>query len=204
MALLRTSINKCLNMHLLIQFMGKEIILFEKNCLTICTSLSSDLIAFLISGILSTHRTLLQWLVFFLNSSLINACMHGHRASSQYRSSDSSTSFLTVLQNNIYSAYGGKFYYPAAASGSPGVYLNYYPFYAQHGQNSPSYYPRVIQNSQQYNAFGTLSNPTSASSLPNTSLVSWAILFMWCFMNTTLTYDNMLCMQKQQKQDLPR
>jgi hypothetical protein len=107
--------------------------------------------------------------------------MHGHRASSQYRSSDSSTSFLTVLQNNIYSAYGGKFYYPAAASGSPGVYLNYYPFYAQHGQNSPSYYPRVIQNSQQYNAFGTLSNPTSASSLPNTSLVSWAILFVLMF-----------------------
>ncbi|KAJ6969470.1 hypothetical protein NC653_034102 [Populus alba x Populus x berolinensis] len=96
-------------------------------------------------------------------------------ASSQFRSFDSSTSFLTVLQNNFYNAYGGKqlpFYYPAAASGSPGVYLNYYPFYAQHGQNSPSYYPRVIQNSQQHNAFGTLSNPNSASSLANTSLVS--------------------------------
>lgn len=187
MALLHTSINKCLNMHLLILFMGKEIIWFEKNCLTISTSLSSNLTAFLISGILSTHRTLLQWLVFFFffwNSSLINACMHGHRASSQFTSFDSSTSFFTVLQNNFYNAYGGKqlpFYYPAAASGSPGVYLNYYPFYAQHGQNSPSYYPRVIQNSQQHNAFGTLSNPTSASSLANTSLVSWAILFVLMF-----------------------
>ncbi|KAJ6294767.1 hypothetical protein OIU76_022781 [Salix suchowensis] len=77
----------------------------------------------------------------------------------------------TSATNNLYNAYGGKqfpFYYPAAASGSPGVYLNYYPFYAQHGQNSPVYYPRVIQNSHQYNAFGTLSNPTSASSLSNT------------------------------------
>ncbi|XP_034908015.1 uncharacterized protein [Populus alba] len=77
----------------------------------------------------------------------------------------------TSAMNNFYNAYGGKqlpFYYPAAASGSPGVYLNYYPFYAQHGQNSPSYYPRVIQNSQQHNAFGTLSNPNSASSLANT------------------------------------
>ncbi|KAJ6687434.1 RNA-BINDING PROTEIN ARP1 ISOFORM X1-RELATED [Salix koriyanagi] len=51
----------------------------------------------------------------------------------------------TSATNNLYNAYGGKqfpFYYPAAASGSPGVYLNYYPFYAQHGQNSPALLPQ--------------------------------------------------------------
>ncbi|XP_061956527.1 uncharacterized protein LOC133678271 isoform X1 [Populus nigra] len=73
----------------------------------------------------------------------------------------------TYAMNNFYNAYGGKqfpFYYPAAAPGSPGVYMNYYPLYAQHGQNSPSHYPKMMHNSQQHNALGTLSNPTSASS----------------------------------------
>ncbi|KAF9671050.1 hypothetical protein SADUNF_Sadunf12G0006500 [Salix dunnii] len=78
----------------------------------------------------------------------------------------------TYSMNNFYSAYGGKqfqYYYPAAAPGSPGVYMNYYPLHAQHGQNSPSHYPKMTQNSQQHNALGILSDPTSASSsLPTT------------------------------------
>ncbi|KAJ6387626.1 hypothetical protein OIU78_017356 [Salix suchowensis] len=79
----------------------------------------------------------------------------------------------TYAMNNFYNSYGGKqfqFYHPAAAPGSPGVYMNYYPLHAQHGQNSPSHYPKMAQNSQQHNALGTLSNPTSSSSsLPITS-----------------------------------
>uniref|UniRef100_A0A6N2K9B4 RRM domain-containing protein n=1 Tax=Salix viminalis TaxID=40686 RepID=A0A6N2K9B4_SALVM len=54
----------------------------------------------------------------------------------------------TYAMNNFYNAYGGKqfqFYHPAAAPGSPGVYMNYYPLHAQHGQNSPIKFLRNVK-----------------------------------------------------------
>ncbi|KAJ6672924.1 RNA-BINDING PROTEIN ARP1 ISOFORM X1-RELATED [Salix viminalis] len=51
----------------------------------------------------------------------------------------------TYAMNNFYNAYGGKqfqFYHPAAAPGSPGVYMNYYPLHAQHGQKQPKSLPK--------------------------------------------------------------
>ncbi|KAH7543749.1 hypothetical protein JRO89_XS15G0010600 [Xanthoceras sorbifolium] len=52
---------------------------------------------------------------------------------------------------NYYNTYGGgqqfPSYYPSGASRFPGVYLNYYPFYAHNEQSSPTptHYPKMVQ-----------------------------------------------------------
>ncbi|KAK3232325.1 hypothetical protein Dsin_004206 [Dipteronia sinensis] len=65
---------------------------------------------------------------------------------------------------NYYNGYGGQQYSSYYANGGgasrfPGVYLNYYPFYAQNEQSSsssPTHYPKMVQfpymPPQQYNA----------------------------------------------------
>lgn len=76
-----------------------------------------------------------------------------------------------MFLQNYYNAYGGQqfpSYYTTPASRSPGVYLSYYPFYGQYGQSSsPSHYPKMIQQSQQYHTLGMLSRPSSASASPS-------------------------------------
>ncbi|XWS48647.1 hypothetical protein CRYUN_Cryun13aG0094100 [Craigia yunnanensis] len=68
---------------------------------------------------------------------------------------------------NYYNVYGGQQFpshFTTGTSGSPGVYLSYFPLYPQHGQSSPSQYPKITQYpSQQYHAFGTLTLPPAAS-----------------------------------------
>ncbi|XWS50271.1 hypothetical protein CRYUN_Cryun12cG0073900 [Craigia yunnanensis] len=68
-----------------------------------------------------------------------------------------------IYSMNYYNAYGGQQFpshYTTGTSGTPGVYLSYFPLYPQHGQSSSSQYP---YSSQQYRAFGTLTLPPAAS-----------------------------------------
>lgn len=74
-----------------------------------------------------------------------------------------------IYSMNYYNLYGGQqlpSHYASGTSGSPGVYLSYFPLYPQHGQSSPNPYPKITQfpySSQQYRAFGTLAFPPAAS-----------------------------------------
>ncbi|XVE58282.1 hypothetical protein DITRI_Ditri04bG0157800 [Diplodiscus trichospermus] len=73
---------------------------------------------------------------------------------------------------NYYNVYGGQQFpshYSTGTSGSPGVYLSYFPNFPQHGQSSPSqFYPKITQHpysTQQYRAFGTpAASPSSLAS----------------------------------------
>ncbi|OMO97781.1 hypothetical protein COLO4_14360 [Corchorus olitorius] len=67
---------------------------------------------------------------------------------------------------NHYNVYGGQQF----PSGSPGVYLSYFPFYLQHGQSSPTPYPKITHypsnSSQQYRAIGSFTLPPPPSPTP--------------------------------------
>ncbi|KAJ6764711.1 RNA-BINDING PROTEIN ARP1 ISOFORM X1-RELATED [Salix koriyanagi] len=45
-----------------------------------------------------------------------------------------------IYPQNTYAMF--QFYHPATAPGSPGVYMNYYPLHAQHGQKQPKSLPK--------------------------------------------------------------
>ncbi|XVF51079.1 hypothetical protein PTKIN_Ptkin04bG0155600 [Pterospermum kingtungense] len=74
-----------------------------------------------------------------------------------------------IYSMNYYNVYGGQQlppHYTTGTSGSPGVYISYFPVYPQHGQSNPTQYPKITQHpysSQQYRAFGTLPLPPPAS-----------------------------------------
>ncbi|KAE8660538.1 putative RNA-binding protein ARP1 [Hibiscus syriacus] len=70
---------------------------------------------------------------------------------------------------NYYSLHGGQQFSPYYATGTPGMFHNLYPFYAQHGQNSQAHgfcvqYPQMLQYPylpHQYSSTGILSLPSS-------------------------------------------
>lgn len=76
---------------------------------------------------------------------------------------------------NFYNLYGGQqfspYYTAGGASVTPGMFHNYYPFYAQYAQNSQAQgfgvqYPQMVQYPympQQYSSSGILSLPSSMS-----------------------------------------
>ncbi|XWS35951.1 hypothetical protein CRYUN_Cryun20dG0040800 [Craigia yunnanensis] len=85
----------------------------------------------------------------------------------------------SIYPLNYYSLYGGQQfspYYTTGASITPGMFHNYYPFYAQYAQNSqaPGFgiqYPQMLQYPylpQQYSSTGILSLPSSMPMAANT------------------------------------
>ncbi|XP_022737897.1 RNA-binding protein 38-like isoform X2 [Durio zibethinus] len=103
------------------------------------------------AGTLAFHRQLIPQYAFPYSA-------HGYPGYTQY-----------IHPMNYYNVYEGQHFqshYTTATSGSPGVYLTYFPLYPQHGQSSPSQYPKITPypySSQQYLSFGTLTLPPSAS-----------------------------------------
>ncbi|WRX11246.1 RNA recognition motif domain - like 10 [Theobroma cacao] len=78
----------------------------------------------------------------------------------------------SIYPLNYYSLYGGQQfspYYATGASVTPGMFHNFYPFYAQYAQNSQAHgfgvqYPQMVQYPylpQQYSSTGILSLPSS-------------------------------------------
>lgn len=81
---------------------------------------------------------------------------------------------------NYYNAYGGQqhpTYYPSPAPGSPGFYLNYYPFYAHQAQSSSTQFPKLMRHpllSPTVRALEFSSTTTSAALLPAVTTQSTA------------------------------
>ncbi|XVF33084.1 hypothetical protein REPUB_Repub17cG0137700 [Reevesia pubescens] len=78
----------------------------------------------------------------------------------------------SIYPLNYYSLYGGQQfspYYSTGTSVTPGMFHNFYPFYAQYAQNSQAHgfgvqYPQMVQYPylpQQYSSTGILSLPSS-------------------------------------------
>ncbi|KAG8653424.1 hypothetical protein MANES_05G016900v8 [Manihot esculenta] len=78
----------------------------------------------------------------------------------------------TLYPLNYYGVYGGQQfspYYSTGASGTPGMFHNFYPLYTQFGQSSQGHgfgvqYPQMVQYPylpQQYGSTGSLSIPSS-------------------------------------------
>ncbi|GLU21330.1 hypothetical protein SLE2022_374760 [Rubroshorea leprosula] len=91
------------------------------------------------------------------------AAAHGYPAPAGYTVQDQ-------YAMNYYTVYGGQ-QPPSHNRGGSGVYLNYYPFYPQQAQNSPTQYPKVVQYPfwpQQYGALGTFPASVSSPSFPVT------------------------------------
>ncbi|XVF72945.1 hypothetical protein PTKIN_Ptkin12aG0161200 [Pterospermum kingtungense] len=96
---------------------------------------------------------------------------------SQYSIPYSAYGYTGYSQDNIYplnfyNLYGGQQfspYYTSGASVTPGMFHNFYPFYAQYAQNSQAHgfgvqYPQMVQHPhlpQQYSSSGILSLPSS-------------------------------------------
>ncbi|KAA8520798.1 hypothetical protein F0562_014930 [Nyssa sinensis] len=83
----------------------------------------------------------------------------------------------TIYPMNYYSVYGGQQfspYYTTGASGPPGIYHNFYPFYAQsgHAHGFGVQYPQMVQYPylpQHYSSTGILSLPSSTATATTTT-----------------------------------
>ncbi|GKV13171.1 hypothetical protein SLEP1_g24227 [Rubroshorea leprosula] len=100
-----------------------------------------------------------------------------HQPTSQYSIPYSAFGYAGYSQDaiyplNYYGLYGGQQlspYYASGASGTPGIFHNFYPLYAQHAQSSQGHgfgvqYPQMLQYPylpQQYGSTGILSLPSS-------------------------------------------
>ncbi|GLT71188.1 hypothetical protein SLA2020_432220 [Shorea laevis] len=100
-----------------------------------------------------------------------------HQPTSQYSIPYSAFGYAGYSQDaiyplNYYGLYGGQQlspYYASGASGTPGIFHNFYPLYAQHAQSSQGHgfgvqYPQMLHYPylpQQYSSAGILSLPSS-------------------------------------------
>ncbi|KAJ8748443.1 hypothetical protein K2173_003338 [Erythroxylum novogranatense] len=86
----------------------------------------------------------------------------------------------TIYPLNYFSVYGGQnfsAYYTPAGSGTPGMFQNYFPFYAQYAQNSQLHgfgvqYPSIIPYPylpQHYGSTGILALPSSVPVVSTTA-----------------------------------
>eukprot|EP00257_Ricinus_communis_P003190 XP_002515069.2 RNA-binding protein 38 [Ricinus communis] len=86
----------------------------------------------------------------------------------------------TIYPLNYYGVYGGQQfspYYSAGASGTPGMFHNYYPFYTQYAQSSQAHgygvqYPQMVQYPclpQNYGSTGILQLPSSMAMTTTTT-----------------------------------